>query len=54
MNNNQIKIKFIEDCPEVELTLWALKDELSKDHTFVFVKTVEEADLVVASKHCFI
>ena len=54
MTNNQIKIKFIEDCPEVELTLWALKDELSKDAAFVFVKTVEEADLVVASRHYFI
>jgi CDP-glycerol glycerophosphotransferase (TagB/SpsB family) len=54
MTNKQIKIKFIEDCPEVGLTLWALKEELSKDNTFIFVQTIEEADLVVASRHYFI
>lgn len=54
MTNKQIKIKFIEDCPEVELTLWTLKEELSKDSIFVFVKTVEEADIVAASRYYFI
>lgn len=54
MTNKQIKIKFIEDCPEVELTLWPLKEELAKDASFIFVNTVEEADLVFASRHYFI
>jgi len=54
MQEKEIKIKFIEDCPEVALTLWPLKKELSKDALFIPVNTVEEADLVFASRHYFI
>jgi len=47
----QIKIKFIIDCPEVELTLWPLKEEVSKDSSFLLTDNIEEADIVVASRH---
>ena len=51
MNTKQIKIKFIEDCPEVTLTLWSLKNEISKDDSFLFTDSIEDADIVVASRH---
>jgi len=52
--SQKIKIKFIEDCPEVELTLWTLKEAITKDNSFIFVNTIEEADLIVASRHYWI
>lgn len=54
MKNKQIKIKFIEDCPEVQLTLWTLKEAISKDSSFILTDNIEEADFVVASRHYWI
>lgn len=49
-----IKIKFISDCDTTKLALWTLKEELSKDNTFLLVDTVEEADLVIASRYYWV
>lgn len=50
----KIKIKFISDCDVTTLTQWTLKEEISKDSSFIFTDETQEADLIVASRHYFI
>ena len=52
--NKQIKIKFLSDCDTTKLALWTLNDAMSKDNSFLLVNTVEEADLVIASRYYWI
>jgi len=49
-----MKIKFISDCDVTNLTQWTLKNEMSKDSSFLLVDKIEEADLIIASRHYYI